>query len=72
MKRIIVISMLILLLTTPGVAENVVKQEVAISIFGEKRSGIYTGSLNEKGEPDGYGAEYHYQLPGHCGFHSYY
>lgn len=56
MKRIIVISMLILLLTTSGVAENVVKQEVAISIFGEKRSGIYTGSLNEKGEPDGYGA----------------
>lgn len=53
--KICVILVLLCSIVTLSLAENVVQEEITIVLPDVTRNGIYTGSINENGEPDGYG-----------------
>ena len=53
--KICVMLVLLCSIVTLSLAENVVQEEITIVLPDVTRNGIYTGSINENGEPDGYG-----------------
>ena len=59
MKRFTsILAMIIVLSIIPAAVlanETVVKKEITVSFIDAKRDGLYTGEINDEGNPDGYG-----------------
>lgn len=55
MKKIFVIALVLCMLSPCTMAETVVRKKIEIQFSEVKREGLYTGEINEDGEPNGFG-----------------